>query len=146
MLLRSHFRLTLVVGQSMLPTFNTGDLLLVDKHAYQNADPQRGDIVVARYHEELIVKRVVGLPGEQVEIKRGMLYVNSAAVAEDHGIERGLVNIAKGKLFEGKLAVLGDNRALPLSQLVHAIVSRDQIVGKVLFSVRLRRPHRVEPT
>ncbi len=49
-------------------------------------------------------------------------------------------DVGKGSLNEGKFAVLGDNRDPPSSQTVHALVSKDQIVGKVVFSIRLRRP------
>jgi signal peptidase I len=141
LILRSHFCLTMAVGQSMWPTFNTGELLLVDKRAYQNADPLRGDIVIARHRKELIVKRIMGLPGEEVAVKNGVLYINNSSVIEDHAIEWGFLNIGKGKLFEGKFAILGDNRALPQARTVHAVVSKDQIVGKVVFSIRLWRRH-----
>ncbi|MBI4661910.1 MAG: signal peptidase I [Verrucomicrobia bacterium] len=143
---RSHFRLTLVVGQSMLPTFSTGDLLLVDQQVYRNVEPRRGDIVVARYNEDLIVKRVVGLPGEEVELDKGRLCINGRPTALGHSIQPGLLSIGRGKLLEQKFALLGDNRALPLSQVVHAVVARDQIVGQVIFSLRLRKPHPIPPT
>jgi signal peptidase I len=72
LLLRRHFLLTIVLGESMLPTIKPGQVLLVDKRAYDSAQPHRGDIVVARYGQDLIVKRVVGLPGEEVEVKRAL--------------------------------------------------------------------------
>jgi len=135
--LANHYRLSMAVGESMLPTLNTGDLLLVDKLVYQNTDPRRGDIVVVRSRKELIVKRVVGLPGEEVEVINGTLSIDGAPQMEDHKIRLGPLTIAKGKLLEGRFAVLGDNRALPLPQIVHAIVSKDQILGKVIFPIRL---------
>ena len=51
-----RYRLVWVVGESMLPTYRTGDLLVVDKRAYQGSPPARGDIVVARHHDELVVE------------------------------------------------------------------------------------------
>jgi len=134
-----HFRLILVVGPSMLPTFNTGHVLLVHKRAYRDADPRRGDTVVARYNKDLIVKRVVALPWEQAEVNRGTLYIDGTPIEEDHPINPGPLDIGRGRLPKGKFALLGDNRALPASQIVHAIVSKEHIVGKVVFSVRLSR-------
>jgi signal peptidase I len=131
-----HFRLALVVGESMCPQYHTGDLLLVDRSAYREVEPQRGDIVVARYGREIIVKRVVGLPGEEVALHHGHLYVNGAPMPERHAIEPGTVEISPGILFAGKFALLGDNRALPITLLVHAVVSKEELVGKVVGSFR----------
>src|SRR4051812_42732836 len=72
---RRNFELILVIGPSMLPTFGTGDLLLIDKRAYQRRPIERGDIVVAQHNREFIIKRVIGLPGESVELRSGVLYI-----------------------------------------------------------------------
>jgi signal peptidase I len=134
----SHFSLAIVVGESMLPELNTGDLLLINKHAYRKADPQRGDVVLAHFHHELIVKRVVGLPGEVVALNKGQLYINGVRIPESQPIEPGPLEIGAGRLLADKFAVLGDNRAIPLSQLVHAVLSKHEIVGKVIGSIHLR--------
>ncbi len=138
--LRSHFQVVIVKGASMRPTFRTGDLLVVWKRAYRTAEPQRADIVVSRYRNDLIVKRVVGLPGEEVEVRGGSLLINGSTNTEPHDIEPGYLRIENGKLFDGKYALLGDNRALPISQLIHAVVSKNDIIGKVIFSICLRWP------
>ena len=137
LLLRSHFALCLVKGGSMLPGLQSGDLLLVDRLAYQSAGPDRGDIVVAHSRDDLIVKRVVGLPGEEVELCRGKLLVNQQRFAERYPIEPGGLTLRKGRLFDQRYALLGDNRSMPLMLSVHAVVSKDQIVGKVVHSLRL---------
>jgi signal peptidase I len=133
LLVQSHFRLAMVIGPSMRPGLRTGNLLLVDKRAYCHSAPRRGDVVLARHRDELIIKRVVGLPGEEVELKRGHLFVNGEAVIEHHAIEPGPLDIGPGRLFQGKFALLGDNRGLSSSQIVHAVVAKDQIIGKVLL-------------
>jgi signal peptidase I len=130
--------LALVIGMSMRPTFTTGDVLLVNKWAYSRERPERGDIVLARSKSDLLVKRVVGLPGETVEINRGRLYIDGVRMRESHPIEPGLLVIAPGTLLDGKFALVGDDRSLPLPQFIHAIVSKDQIIGKVIGTVRLR--------
>jgi signal peptidase I len=138
--LGSNFELVIVKGVSMQPAFRTGDLLLVYKRAYRRTEPHRADIVVARYRNDLIVKRVVGLPGEEVEVQRGSLLINGIPNIEGYGIEPGYLTIEKGKLFDGKFALLGDNRALRLPTAIHAVVSKEDIIGKVVFSICLRLP------
>ena len=117
----------------MLPTLHTGDLLLIEKRAYRHTNPERGDIVVVQYGRELIVKRIIGLPGEDVEVRTGTVYINQAPLAEKDVIQAGPLQIGGGRLLSGKFAVLGDNRAL-LSP-VHAIVSRPQLIGKVTYRI-----------
>lgn len=136
--LSTHYRLTVVIGQSMLPNFNTGDLLLVDRHAYREAAPQRGDVVVARYQNGHVVKRIAGLPGEEVEVREGRLYVNGAPLVESQPVEAGSVDVGKGRLFDDRYATLGDNRSIPASRAVHPVIPRDQIVGKVIYAIHLR--------
>jgi len=134
---RSHYQVAIVVGGSMRPTLRPGDLLVVDKKAYRASEPARGDIIMARYRDELVVKRIIALPGEEVEVKQGTLYIDGMPRPEPHPTERGFLDIGKGKLLTGKFATLGDNRSIPLAQAVHPIVSKENIVGKVLLSVRL---------
>ncbi len=140
LLAQSHFRLAMVVGESMLPGLLTGDLLLVDKKAYCQSEPQRGDIVLAHYGKELIVKRVVGLPGEEVALTQGYLFVNGQALREPYAIQPGPLAIGPGGLFPGRYALLGDNRDLDVNQSVHAITTKEGIVGKVVWALHWRHP------
>lgn len=133
-LLRQHYRLAMVVGESMLPTLHPGELLLVDRRAYTHSTPQRGDVILARYHSDIIVKRIVGLPGEELELRQGILYVDGLAADEHHGIKKGALDVAKGKLGDDDFATLGDNRAIPAAIAVHPILSRAEILGKVIGS------------
>jgi signal peptidase I len=130
--LRQHYFLTLVVGQSMNPTIASGELLLVDRLAYRKRPPARDDIVVASHGTDLVVKRIVGLPGEEVEVRHGVVYVNGMAQRENHPIQPGLLDVGKGKLFDDDFATLGDNRAVPTATAIHPIVSPAEILGKVV--------------
>jgi signal peptidase I len=129
-----EFKLAVVVGDSMLPTLKPGDLMIVDRRAYEQSQPERGDIVVARYGKDWVVKRVVGLPGEEVEVKKGELFIDGAPRAENHPRTPGTLDVAKGRLLDGDFATLGDNRAVPAILAVHPIVSRREILGKVIFA------------
>src|SRR5262249_42619974 len=132
---QAHYRFAVVVGDSMLPTLRAGDLLLVDKRAYDQAEPTRGDIVVARYSAGLVVKRVVGLPWEEVELRFGRLYINGGLLKESHPVQPGYLSVEQGKLFDGDFATLGDNRAVPPALAVHPIVTKADILGKVVLAL-----------
>ena len=104
-----------VPARSMAPTLQPGDHVLVNKLAYRTGDPRRGDLAVVKAPRtgELLLKRVVGVGGDEVEIRDGVLYVNRRAEREpyvDHhtidSVYFGPVRVPAGRLF-----VLGDNRA-----------------------------------
>jgi len=136
-LARTQFRLVLVKGRSMEPTLTPGTVLLVHTGAFDASLPARGDVVVARFRDEFIIKRVVGLPGETIDARNGRVHVDGRPLAEDtYTVSPGNLEIRNGRLIEGSFALLGDNRSLPATVLVHAVVPRDQIVGKVVGSFR----------
>lgn len=120
----------------MAPTYATGDVLLINKRAYAEREPQRGDIVVARVMNGLIVKRLVGLPGEKVEVQDGRVLVEQEPLAEVHSVKPGALDIGPGRLAPGKYALLGDNRAMGAGATVHAVVPKERILGRVVFSWR----------
>jgi signal peptidase I len=137
--LKTHIGFVIVDGDSMLPTFESGDLLLIHKRAYRHAEPARGDIVVSHFRSELVVKRIVGLPGETVEVIAGAVHVNSSALPEHYPLQPGLLEVSRGELMPDRYAVLGDNRAGSEYQLFFAVIPRDGIVGKTRLAFRLRR-------
>ncbi len=131
----SHYTLAIVSGTSMLPTLKPGDVLLVDKRAYKRIEPHRGDVIVAKYSGELIVKRVVGLPGEEVEVRNGRLYINNRLMQEGYQVGQGTLYVEKGNLLEGDFATLGDNRAVSPASAIHPIVTKADILGKVVLAL-----------
>ena len=107
---------TRVSGQSMQPTLHDGDNLLVDKLTYRFRDPKRYEIVVFPYKYEedtYYIKRIIGLPGETVQIIDGYVYINGeklkkdygAEVMQDSGIAEEPITLGEDEYF-----VLGDNR------------------------------------
>lgn len=136
-LARTQFRLVLVKGRSMEPTLTQGTVLLVHTRAFDTSPPARGDVVVARFRDEFIIKRVVGLPGETIDARNGRVHVDGRPLAEDsYTVSPGNLEIRNGRLIEGSFALLGDNRSLPSTVLVHAVVPREQFIGKVVGSFR----------
>jgi signal peptidase I len=135
---RQHLSLSLVRGDSMEPTFGSGAVLLVHTRAYRGHPPERGDIVLAALRDCLVVKRVVGLPGEEIEVRSGRVYINDTALTEAYASVRGALSIESGRLGRETFALLGDNRDLTRMTPVHAIVRNDQVVGKVVAVFRGR--------
>lgn len=130
-----------VVGISMEPTYHNGDIILVDKVFYKKSTPEYNDIVVVKYHvtagEDQIIKRIVGLPGDRIEMKNNKLYRNGELINEDYINEPMTTNedfsydIPKGKVF-----VMGDNRNHSVDSRVIGYVDFDsQVVGRVFFKV-----------
>ncbi|MBM6800701.1 signal peptidase I, partial [Coprobacillus cateniformis] len=77
-----------VVGASMEPTYHNGNIILVDKVFYKKGQPSYNDIVVVAYHvspgEDQIIKRIIGLPGDHIEMKDNKLYRNGELLNEDY--------------------------------------------------------------
>lgn len=133
----TRYRLVIVVGDSMRPNFRSGDIVWADRHAYRSELPQESDVVLARVEGELVVKRVVGLPGQTVEVRRGVVYLDGSprpipAPAPTVGLD-----VARGVLGTGKFAILGDNRVRSSNPTIHAVITKDAMIGKVVGHLRL---------
>ena len=129
--------LTLVSGPSMEPGFRSGDFLWIDRRAYRDRAPARGDVVVATYRGEWIVKRVVAMPGERVEVRNGEVWIEGKPGDEGQPVSVGPLTIEEGRLFADRYALLGDNRSEPSSVMVHAVVSSRELVGQVVYRFRI---------
>lgn len=111
----------LIDGDSMESTFKEGEKLLVNKITYNFSTPDKGDVVVFYnpYEEEVLIKRIVALPYDSVEIIEGIVMVNDKPLMDeysknllvDHIIGREYVNIKKIYLSYNEYYVIGDNRS-----------------------------------
>lgn len=128
LVLREHvFAITKIEGSSMLPTLEDHQRVYLNRLAYTVGDPERGDIVVfpAPHDSKDYIKRVIGLPGDSVEIKEGRLYVNGEHQPETY-IDTVPEDFPSVTVAPGHLFVMGDNRH-PMGSLD----SRDTRVGQV---------------
>ncbi len=101
-----------VDGFSMKPTLQDGEYILVSKLAYRIGEPQRGDIIVFRYPGQPpqdLIKRLIGLPGDVVEVKDGLVFVNGVQLDEPYIAASPLYD-GNWRVPDGYLFVLGDNR------------------------------------
>jgi signal peptidase I len=129
-----------VIGDSMLPAFESGQRLLAEKVSIKLKDPNRGEVVIVRHpHEKelYVIKRIVGLPNETVLIKDGSVFINDEPLNEDY-LNEGTVtkgrNLIKDNaprvIPEGKYVVLGDNRMDSMDSRNWGFVEEGDIIGK----------------
>jgi len=124
-----------VFNISMQPTLKQGYLLLVNKLAYKLGEPEYGDVIVFHYNgdqQEDYIKRVIGLPGDEVDIRDGVVRVNGMVLTEPYIMEvpgyTGTWSVPEGSLF-----VLGDNRNHSSDSHQWGYVQMDWVVGKALY-------------
>lgn len=138
------FQPFIVKGESMSPSFESGDYLIVDEISYRFAGPQRGDVIIFKYpkdESQRFIKRIIGLPGETVVIENGQVFVSSGQVnVKDAVLDEkylpsdiktyGDTNIA---LKANEYFVMGDNRTYSYDSRSWGIVPRENIIGKAFL-------------
>jgi len=137
------FQPFIVKGESMFPYLRSGDYLIVDEISYRFSDPKRGDIVVLDYPLDLsqrFIKRVVGLPGETIEVKDGKVIIingDSSMVLEEDYLPDNLKTDGnlKTTLKEGEYFVMGDNREFSYDSRRWGSLPREDIIGRALVRV-----------
>ena len=137
------FQPFLVKGQSMEPNFENGDYLIVDQLSYRFREPQRGEVVVFKYPQnpsQRYIKRIVGLPGETIEIENGKIIIyqeNSETLVLDESSYLSPYLQTPGdiqvSLAENEYFVLGDNRAVSADSRKFGPLPRENIIGRVFL-------------
>jgi signal peptidase I len=130
-----------VKGQSMEPNFYDHEYLFIDKLTYRRDNPKRGDIIVTRYPRdpsEFFIKRVIGLPGETVEVANGKVRIynkeheNGFVLDEHTYLDQDYTPLTDTKtLKDDEYYLMGDNRAASLDSRIFGPVKRSFLVGKV---------------
>jgi len=124
-----------VEGASMLPTLRNGEFVLVNRLAYRFGEPQRGDVIVFHYPKnptQEYVKRVIGLPGDVVEIERRQVKVNGEILDEVYIAEAPRYQV-QTRVPPDTLFVLGDNRNNSSDSHSWGPVPMENLVGKAVF-------------
>ena len=138
-----------VASGSMLPTLEINDRLLIDKLSYRWSNPERGDIIVFSPPEKLkqqnvrdmLIKRVIGLPGEKVQIKEGRVYINDRPLGEKYIAERLRYQWGPVSVPSNSYLVMGDNRDHSYDGRYWGFVPRKNILGKAV--IRFWSPDRL---
>ncbi len=133
----------LVSGSSMVPTFSNGDYLLIDELTYRFRAPERGEVIVFHYPKDestYFIKRIIGLPGEKVQIKSGALTIFNSAHPD--GFTLNETYLPKGTatgddkivtLGPKEYFMMGDNRAYSFDSRMWGPMGSGEIVGVARF-------------
>lgn len=131
-----------VNGTSMDPTLKNGEIMILNKIKYNKNDIKRFDIVVVKMHKELLIKRVIGLPNEEIKYVDNKLYINGEYIKEPflnddvYTTNFSLDDFKLKKIPENCYFVMGDNREVSLDSRTFGCFSKDKILGSanlVLF-------------
>lgn len=131
----------IVSGSSMVPTFVNGDYLIVDKISYELGTPKRDDVVVFRYPNDttkFFIKRIIGLPGETVDINGNDVTISNASHPNGFKLEQPFVknpsiNQTHFVLTNNEYFVMGDNRSASSDSRSWGPVNKNLLVGKAFL-------------
>lgn len=124
-----------VDGFSMRPTLEDGEFVLVNKMSYRFGEVSRGDIIVFHFPlnpEEELIKRVIGLPGDQIRAQDGLVYVNGQLLNEPYIYQAPLYS-GEWMVSEGQIFVLGDNRNNSNDSKDWGLLPAGNVVGKAVL-------------
>ncbi|MBE0682500.1 MAG: signal peptidase I [Anaerolineales bacterium] len=124
-----------VDGFSMRPTLEDGEFVLVNKMSYRFGEVSRGDIIVFHFPlnpEEELIKRVIGLPGDQIRVQNGLVYVNGQLLNEPYIYQAPLYS-GEWTVSEGQIFVLGDNRNNSNDSKDWGLLPAGNVVGKAVL-------------
>jgi signal peptidase I len=128
-----------VVGNSMHPTYKNGEFLMANKITYRISEPKRGDVVIFIFSDtQDFIKRVIGVPGDEVMIKDGKIYINGSMLDESSYLSPSVITnggeyLHEGqsiKIDDGKYFVCGDNRTNSSDSRVFGPIAKEAIKGK----------------
>jgi len=136
--LHATIQSSIVLGESMEPNFEDGQRLIVNKIIYKFDDISRGDVVILRpppHMDVEYIKRVIGLPGETVEIKNGFVYINGEPLSEPYIEDPPTYIMKEIEIPEDYYFVLGDNRNASNDSHYWGPLPRRNIIGQVWLSI-----------
>ncbi len=122
-------------GISMEPAYRDGSINFINTLAYARRDPRRHDVVGIRLAglRVMLLKRIIGLPGESLSFREGKLYINGEPYDEPWIERRSNWTMPEVKIEQDEYFVAGDNRRMPIESHKMGRVRRERIVGRAIF-------------
>lgn len=127
-----------IEGASMEPNFHNGEYLIVNKLAYRLGEYERGDVIVFKYPNDPskdYIKRVIGLPGDTVEIRGGQLYVNNVEINEPYEHMPNVRDEPPTVVDAGYLYVMGDNRPASSDTRSWGQLGQEFVIGQAWLAI-----------
>jgi|SRR3989344_9436222 len=127
--------LVIVRGASMEPTYQAGDITLINRVSYIFRPPVRGEIVAIKLagRRVMLMKRIIGLPGEAVRIRNGQVFIDETPLTEAYLLSPQPWNLPPRVLIAEEYFVIGDNRRQTMTEHFFGRVKIKQIVGRALW-------------
>jgi len=138
LLLQATVQVSVINGHSMEPDLHNGQRLIVNKAAYFFDQPERGDIIIFHPPDNPrveYIKRIIGKPGDVVEIKKGVVYINGETLPETYVKEPPHYTLSQTEIPATNYFVLGDNRNNSNDSHNGWTVPRENIIGKAWLSI-----------
>lgn len=138
-------RPTLVIGDSMTDTFEQYDYLLVSRRAYKSKEPEFGDVVLFQSHlkltsgkgEKILIKRIIGLPGDTILISDGKVLRNGVELIEPYIRDRYTSGDMYVEVPQGEYFLMGDNRLNSRDSRDESVgtIPREELLGKIVLRI-----------
>lgn len=118
-----------IIGSSMSPTYRDGSVNFINRMAYARSLPRRGDVIALWKDGEILLKRIVGLPGEQIGILGGTIWINGYSLEDRFAALKVLSDMSTVTLGQSEYFVIGDNRETSF----YGTIPKRHIMGKIVF-------------
>ena len=130
------FNFILVKGDSMNPKFKNNDFMFLNKIIYNFQSIKRGDVIVLKYQNNDLIKRVIGLPKDKIKVENGKLYINNKEYKENYiNSYKASIDFAEITLKDYEYFVMGDNRYNSYDSRNFGPITKRNIIGRVEFRI-----------
>lgn len=130
----------IVNGESMMPTLENGDYLIIDEISYNRIEPSRGEVIVFRYptnHKRFLIKRIIGLPGESITIEGSKVSIikndGTNIQLEEEYLNGDFSTYGSWELSDDQYFVMGDNRRNSSDSRAWGLLDKDLIIGRTFL-------------
>lgn len=130
------FNFILVKGDSMNPKFKNNDFMFLNKIIYRFSNIKRQEVVVIKYKDNDLIKRIIGLPNDKIKVENGKLYINNKEVKENYiNSYTASYDFDEITLKDNEYFVMGDNRYNSYDSRNFGTITKNNIIGRVEFRI-----------